>query len=128
HDPIRMLGTFIDRLVLRLRRADDVIEKLLVVNGVLQLLTRLGLRESRIEKTTSILRPTHAAALEPAHGIAELFPGLELAHEECSPVRTAFRDSIREIPPVWRRRESSESNGPVRGERIRIDHELRGPA
>src|SRR6185503_18438534 len=121
NEPLWMILPFINEPIARLRRSELVVVQLLVDHGALEFLPCLWCWEARVEESVSVLRPTEPAELDPLHRVGQLAISCERSHIDRTPIGTALRLSVREIPPVRRGGEEAQRDRSIGGKHVRID-------
>ncbi len=93
--PIRMIGPFINKLVLRLWCAQFVKIYLLVDGTPLELLALFGLGKSAVVKSRTVFQPRHAGPAKPLKRLVQVLVVFDFQDPQFLPIGSSFADGVR---------------------------------
>src|SRR5215813_13395563 len=123
--PFLLVFALVDQNVFGLRRAEAVVEELLIVVRVFELSLLVRLVVAAIEKSFAVRRPRRAGELHPFNRIGEVIPSLDLASLPFLPIRTGGRKPISQVFAVLADRVARQRDRAVSGKFVRIEQHAR---
>src|SRR5579862_6737110 len=120
-----MIGPFVNEYIVTLRRADAMIEDLVVACAGLELGSHLRFVVAAVEKALAVIGPRRLAPFDPFEIVAKILACRYVAHFPVVPIATGLRETISEILAVVADRRASKGDSAIFGQRIRIEQHMR---
>ncbi len=123
--PFLFVRPLVDELVVRLRRAQQMIEQLLKVIDAGQFRLFVGLVVAAVIEALAIRRPRCGRELDPLQAIVEVATAIHVAHAPLLPIRAGRRQAVSEQAAVRADGATGKGHGAVGGKRVRVQENAR---
>src|SRR5262249_20337334 len=123
--PLLLVFALVYQNVIGLRRAEAMIEELLIVVGVFHLGLLVRFVVAAVEESFAALSPRRARALHPLYGVGEIGAGFDLAHFPFLPIRAGGRKPVGQVFAVIADSQSRQCYRPVGRKFVRIEQDAR---